>query len=398
MPQLPLPTAAGVLSAASILTNKVVRTPILESTLLNAKLGGGRLLIKAESLQTTGSFKYRGALHRLIKLREEDPSAANRGVVAFSSGNFGQALAAAATTLDIRCAIVSPHDAPSVKLNRIAAYGADLRISTALEGTNREAVASALAMQLSKEEGFTLLHPFDDVHVIHGQGTIGVEFLEQAQELLNNKEGSSKECTLDSIVVPTGGGGMVAGINLAVDAHQGEGSSRKTKVMTVEPTGYDDHSRSYGASQRLSLAEIYTAESDDSDSPSPSCLPLEKESYPIPSPRSKSKACDALMAAAPGQITWSINGPRLSGAVAVKDDESVANAMKVAFDYYRLVLEPSGALGLAAVLEGLEDSVCGTGGNGPLLPPGRVVGVIACGGNTDLDTYSDMVGYQLKSS
>eukprot|EP00957_Ditylum_brightwellii_P059283 4500743-Ditylum_brightwellii.AAC.1 len=102
------------------------------------------------------------------------------------------------------------------------------------------------------------------------------------------------------------------------------------------------------------------------------------------------------MAAAPGQITWSVNGPRLSGAVAVKDDDSVYNAMKVAFDYYRLVLEPSGALGLAAVLDGLEKSVSGNSDDGPVLPPGRVVGVIACGGNTDLDTYADMVGYQPK--
>ena len=147
--------------------------------------------MKAECLQHTGSFKYRGALHRLMRLQADDPEAAVRGVVAFSSGNFGQALAAAATSLGVHCTIVSPHDAPPLKLERIEKYGARLRTSTALPNENREVVASALAQQLSVEEGLTLLHPFDDAHVIHGQGTIGMEFLEQARQLLSADEAAA---------------------------------------------------------------------------------------------------------------------------------------------------------------------------------------------------------------
>ena len=143
MASLLLPSAHGVRAAAELLRGKVVRTPVLESRLLNQSLGGGRLLVKAECLQHTGSFKYRGALHRLLRLQADDPAAAQRGVVAFSSGNFGQALAAAATSLGIRCTIVSPHDAPPLKLDRIQRYGATLATSTAPPGVNREVVASA---------------------------------------------------------------------------------------------------------------------------------------------------------------------------------------------------------------------------------------------------------------
>ena len=147
--------AGGVSEAATLLHGRVVHTPVLESRLLNQLIGGGRLLLKAECLQHTGSFKYRGALHRLLRLQQDDQLAASRGVIAFSSGNFGQALAAAATTLGIKCTIVSPHDAPSVKLERIRHYGATLRTSVAdyTTGENREVVAAALAMRLSQEHG-----------------------------------------------------------------------------------------------------------------------------------------------------------------------------------------------------------------------------------------------------
>ena len=214
----------------------MVQTPVLESRLLNQMLGG-RLLVKAECLQHTGSFKYRGALHRLLRLREDDPEAAARGVVAFSSGNFGQALAAAATSLGIDCTIVSPHDAPPLKLERISKYGARLRTSTAAEGENREVAASALARALSEGEGLTLLHPFDDPHVIHGQGTIGVELLAQATALLAGEGGESDE--LDTIVVPCGGGGMTAGICLSVEAAVQAAAPpiAAPRVVTIEPTG-----------------------------------------------------------------------------------------------------------------------------------------------------------------
>lgn len=426
---LPFPSPSGVRAAADLLRRRVVSTPVLESRLLNAELGGGRLLVKAECLQHTGSFKYRGALHRLIRLQADDPEAAVRGVVAFSSGNFGQALAAAATSLGVHCTIVSPHDAPPLKLERIEKYGARLRTSTALPNENREVVASALAQQLSVEEGLTLLHPFDDAHVIHGQGTIGMEFLEQARQLLSADEAAAAKglgraasppaeaSAMDMIVVPCGGGGMTAGICLSVED---AALQNRTAVMTVEPTGFDDHARSFRASRRLSLAEIYdqggTAQvpaaplqpprsrrgffpsaSGPAASSPPAAAARSASLYPIPVPRERSVACDALMASAPGALTWSVNGPRLSGAVAVADDAAVGRAMKVAFDHFRLVLEPSGALALAAVLDGLVPllEVDRTGNDtkqhdGVILPPGKVIGIIACGGNTDLHTFSRM--------
>jgi len=388
------PTAGGVVAAAALLGRRVNRTPVLESLLLNKELGGGRLLVKAECLQVTGSFKYRGALHRLLRLRADDPRASARGVVAFSSGNFGQALAAAATSLGVKCTIVSPHDAPPLKLERIAAYGATLVTSTPRSaGENREVAAAALARGLSEEQGLTLLHPFDCPHVVHGQGTLGLEFIEQADEILNrNGPGSIPEenfgvglTTMDTIVVPVGGGGMAAGVCLAVEAAGlgrggdgggGDGGGRArcraaTRVVTVEPTGYDDHAHSLGLGRRTSLAEAY-----------PGGL--------LPSSKHRSVACDALMASAPGEVTWPVTSALLSDAVAVESDARVAAAMRLAFDQFRLVLEPSGALALAAVLDGLAGP--GAQPGGPVLPPGRVVGVVACGGNTDWNTYAALLG------
>jgi threonine dehydratase len=347
----------GVRAAAELLHGRVVKTPVLESRLLNEELGGGRLLLKAESLQHTGSFKYRGALHRLICLQRDDPAAAARGTVAFSSGNFGQALAAASTSLGLKCTIVSPHDAPPVKLERIRQYGADLRTSTAdySAGENREVVASAMAQELSRRHGMTLLHPFDDVDVIHGQGTVGVEFLSQARDILGGGG-------LELIASPCGGGGMAAGVGLAAE-------NSETKVMTVEPPGYDDHAHSFASptKERLALASIYRAGDG----------------------HGKSTACDALMAGAPGVVTWEVNRRLLSGALVVSSDASVARAMRVAFDHFRLVLEPSAALPLAAVLDGMLSPQCGEEAR---IPPGRTIGIIASGGNTDLSTFARLMG------
>ena len=385
--------SGGVREAASLLHGRVVATPVLESRLLNQELGGGRLLLKAECLQHTGSFKYRGALHRLLRLQQDDQLAAERGVVAFSSGNFGQALAAAATTLGIRCTIVSPHDAPTLKLERIRQFGATLKTSVAnyAVGENREVVAAALAQQLSREQGMTLLHPFDDVDVIHGQGTIGKEFLEQADVLLG---GAGK---LHTLVVPAGGGGMAAGICLAVEDQCSSGYEA-ARVVTVEPTGYDDHAHSFASAgrERRSLAQIYAAPGSSSSS---SGGGGEGKQETGNAHTHKSKMCDALMAGAPGEITWGVNRKRLHGAIAIASDASVARAMRVAFDHFRVVLEPSGALALAAVLDGhfSSQSESEPGGQGqgepaPVLEPGRNIGVIASGGNTDLATFASIMG------
>ena len=345
-----LPTAIGVASAYELLSSDdssdVVRTPLLESPLLNEQLGR-RLLVKAECLQKTGSFKYRGALHRLLRLQEDDPEAAARGVVAFSSGNFGQALAAAATSLQMKCCIVSPHDAPPIKLERIQKYGAQLILSEAKGSENREVVASALAQDISKNQGMTLLHPFEDLHVVHGQGTVGMELLEQAKQLLGDNG------SVGTIVVPCGGGGLTAGINLAVEQH-----GCVCRVFTVEPKGFDDHAQSFRVKKRTSLAELY---------PSP--------------PSDRSVDCDALMAGAPGVTTWQINQKRLAGALVSPGDKSAARAMRIAFEHFRLVLEPSGALALASVVDGDVE-----------YNDDRAVVVIASGGNCDLETFARLVG------
>jgi threonine dehydratase len=352
-----LPTAAGVASAYKLLSSDssdVVRTPLLESSLLNEQLGT-RLLVKAECLQRTGSFKYRGALHRLLRLQEEDPEAAARGVVAFSSGNFGQALAAAATSLQMKCCIVSPHDAPPIKLERIQQYGADLVLSEANGSQNREVVASTLAQEISKTKGMTLLHPFEDIDVVHGQGTTGMELLEQAQDILGDDDNDDYD-SIGTIVVPCGGGGLTAGICLAVEELGAE-----CRVFTVEPKGFDDHAQSFQKGQRTSLAELY-----------PSSSP----------PHDRSVDCDALMAGAPGVTTWQINEKRLAGALVSSGDESAAHAMRIAFEHFRLVLEPSGALALAAVLDGQI-----------VHNDDKAVVVIASGGNTDLSTFARLMGY-----
>ena len=256
-----LPTASGVALAYERFKESsvpVVRTPLLESPLINDRLNC-RLLVKAENLQRTGSFKFRGAFNRLINLDEES---ASRGVVAFSSGNFGQALASAASSLDIPCCIVSPHDAPTIKLERIQQFGANLVLSEAKPDENREVVASALAQTISKERKMTLLHPFEDVDVVHGQGTAGMELLDQCKDLIGGSP--------DVIIVPCGGGGLTAGINLAVEEQK-----EKCDVYSVEPKGYDDHAKSFKMGKRLSLADLY---------PTPSNL------------EDRSVYCDALMA------------------------------------------------------------------------------------------------------
>ncbi len=399
----------GVHLAKKLLRNRVVKTPVLESRILNELLGGGRLFIKAENLQHTGSFKYRGALHRLLILQQDDPEAAARGVVAFSSGNFGQALAAAATTLNIKCTIISPHDAPPVKLERIKKYGAKLITSIANYniGENREIIAATLAKDISVKNGFTLLHPFDDIDVIHGQGTIGLEFIEQVEDILSNENnghgnnngngnGNDKESDsklkMETIICPAGGGGMAAGICLASQSIKHKDF---LKVMTIEPTGYDDHEKSFynKNKERLTLHDIYSPITNvTGEATSTNTNTNTNIDHP-----EKSIYCDALMAGAPGLITWDINSKYLNNAFSIKNDERVANAMKVAFDHYRLVLEPSGALALAAVIDGLhinsyKDEDKNMKKDGPVLPPGQVVGVVASGGNVDLNVFAKMMG------
>ena len=315
-------------AAARLAANGAIhRTPLLESVALNL-LTGGRILVKAEALQIAGSFKIRGAMNRVLCLSPEERA---KGVVAFSSGNFGQGLAAACMFEKVKCTIVMPGDAPVSKEQRATSYGAKVVRSEIIEGVNREVTASALARSISTNEGATLLHPFEDFHVMAGQGTCALEILEQCEE--------RRAGTIDALLIPTGGGGLSAGCCLAM-AERSPG----TQLYAVEPQGYDDHSQSLAAGAITPLKA------------SPSSL------------------CDSLQAVAPGEHTFPTNKALLTGGLVVSDAE-VAHAMVVAFEMLQLVLEPGGAAGLAAVLAGKVDV------------KGKTIAVIGSGGNIDLEKF-----------
>ena len=297
----------------------------------------GQVLVKAEALQIAGSFKIRGAMNRVLCLSPEERA---KGVVAFSSGNFGQGLAAACMFEKVKCTIVMPGDAPISKEERATSYGATVVRSEIIEGINREVTASELARSISVSEGATLLHPFEDFHVIAGQGTCALEIVEQCEE--------RQIGDIDALLIPTGGGGLSAGCCLAM-AERSPG----TKVYAVEPEGYDDHFRSLAAGTITSLED------------SPTSL------------------CDSLQAVAPGEHTFPTNQAFLAGGVVVNDAE-VSHAMAVAFEMLQLVLEPGGAAGLAAVLAGKVDV------------KGKTIVVIGSGGNIDLEKFGKI--YHLHTS
>lgn len=334
-----LPRPESVRRALERLRPTVVRTPLLESPLLNELVcsqrgvSGARVFVKAESLQHTGAFKFRGALHKLLSMSEETRA---KGVCAFSSGNFAQALALAAHKTGVRCTIIAPHDAPAIKMERTRGYGADVVFSVPAAGENREVAAAALAEQFSADTGCTLLHPFDDADVILGQGTLALELFEQHAEACGGEAPP-----VARLLVPTGGGGMASGCCLARDL-----VSPRTQVWAIEPDGYDDHRTSLARGERTPLTGA----------------PAQT-------------ICDALQANAPGHITFAINGSGLAGAASLIDAD-VKRAMAVAFDTLKLVLEPSGALGLAAILS-----------NQVPLNDGEMVAIVACGGNVALADF-----------
>jgi threonine dehydratase len=314
------PTIGDVRVAAARLSGRILRTPLLTSPELDEH-AGSRVLIKAESLQKTGSFKFRGAMNKLLCI---DQNSAN-GVVAFSSGNHGQAVAAAARELGMPAVIVMPVDAPRIKVEKTAEYGADIRFYD-----RRRDDRVAMASKIAVERNATLVPSFDDPYVIAGQGTLVLETLEQAAHF-----GVPPRV----LIAPCGGGGLIAGCGLAFLEAVPSGS-----VYSVEPAGFDDTARSLvtGIRQRN-----------------------------VPDAHS---ICDALLIDQPGALTWPINQQNLSGGVVVTDSE-VQAAMGFAFRALKLVVEPSGAVALAAVLQ-RKIKLTGTA-------------VIVCtGGNVDPDTYA----------
>jgi threonine dehydratase len=297
-----LPDFDDVRAAAARLAGHARRTPLLGATPLD-ELTGGRILLKLETLQHVGSFKFRGAYNRLAQL---DAAQRRAGVVAFSSGNHAQGVACAARLLGVPATIVMPADAPRVKMQNTLALGAEVVTYDRLR-ESREQIAARLA----NERGAVLVPSFDDPDIIAGQGTVGLEIAEQAAEL---------GLALDDVIVCTSGGGLVAGTALAIRA-----LSPATRVWTAEPEGHDDHRRSLASGRRESNA---------------------------PGTRS---ICDALLAPEPGVLTFEINRRLLAGGVAVGDAE-VKAAIAYAARTLKLVVEPGGAVALASVLAGRIES------------------------------------------
>ena len=293
-----LPDFDDVRAAAVRLSGHARRTPLLAGTPLD-DLTGGRILLKLETLQHMGSFKFRGAYNRLAQL---DAAQREAGVVAFSSGNHAQGVAYAARLLRVPATIVMPADAPRVKMQNTLALGAEVVTYDRLRESREQ-----IAAQLAAERGAVLVPSFDDPDIIAGQGTVGLEIAEQAAEI---------GARLDDVVVCTSGGGLVAGTALAIRA-----LSPSARVWTAEPEGHDDHRRSLAAGRRESNA---------------------------PGTRS---ICDALLAPEPGVLTFEINRRLLAGGLAVSDAE-VRAAIAFAARTLKLVVEPGGAVALASVLAG----------------------------------------------
>jgi threonine dehydratase len=316
-----LPVFDDVLRAAERLRGVAVHTPLLRSDRLD-ELTGGCILLKPEMLQRTGSFKIRGAYNRLKQLVETGQD--RGGVVAFSSGNHAQGVAAAARLLGMKAAIVMPSDAPVLKIENTRRLGGEVILYDRWT-EDREAICARVAA----ERGATVVPSFDDAGVIAGQGTVGLEIAADIRAL---------GLALDAVYVPASGGGLAAGIGLALDP--------TTELYTVEPAALDDHARSLAMGERVA---------ND------------------PAARS---ICDALLAPMPGRMTFALNRNRLAGGLTASDDE-VLQAMAFGFEVLKLVIEPGGAVALAALLAGRIDA------------RGRTIGIVLSGGNVSPEIFAD---------
>ena len=285
-----------------------------------------KVFLKPEMLQRTGSFKFRGAFNKLSSIPQDKRSG---GVVAFSSGNHAQGVAAAAKILNMQATIVMPADAPLTKRERTKAYGAEVVLYDR-DKEDREAIARGIA----GKRGATLVRPYDDPFVIAGQGTAGREIAEDMAAL---------GLAPDIVVAPASGGGLIAGVATAVKA-----KFPQAQIIVAEPKDYDDH----GLSLRAGHREAHHA--------------------------AGRTICDALMAAMPGEITFSINSKLLAGGVTASDEE-VGAAVAFAYRELKLVVEPGGAVGLAALLAGRIDA------------KGKNVVIVLSGGNVDADLFAKLV-------
>jgi threonine dehydratase len=317
--------SADIDLAASVVAPFAVRTPLLSFPVLNAR-AGTRVFLKPEMLQRTGSFKFRGAFNKLASIPREKRGG---GVVAFSSGNHAQGVAAAAQILNMQATIVMPKDAPASKRERTKSYGAEV----VLYDRDRED-REAIARDIAEQRGATLVRPYDDPFVIAGQGTAGREIAEDMERL---------GLTPDIVVAPASGGGLIAGVATAVKAR-----FPLAEVIVAEPEAFDDHTISLRAGKREAHAAAGRT------------------------------ICDALMAAIPGELTFAINSKLLSRGVTASDAE-VAKAVGFAYRELKLVVEPGGAVGLAALLAGRMNTA------------GKNVVIVLSGGNVDAELYAKLI-------
>ena len=318
-------SSSDIDAAAKAIAPYAVRTPLLSPPVLCDRVGA-KVFLKPEILQRTGSFKFRGAFNKLSSI---PPDARGGGVVAFSSGNHAQGVAAAAKIMNMPATIVMPADAPLSKRERTKAYGAQV----VLYDRNRED-REAIARDIAGKRGATLVPPYDDPMVIAGQGTVGREIAEDMASL---------GLMPDIVVAPVSGGGLIAGVATAVKARFPQAT-----LMSAEPEGFDDHARSLRSGKR----EPHRAEGRT--------------------------ICDALMAQMPGKITFSINSKLLAEGVTASDEE-VGAAVAFAFRELKLVVEPGGAVGLAALLAGRIDA------------RGKNVVIVLSGGNVDADLFARLI-------
>ncbi len=326
VPQLKMPEFSDIVEASQRLKGRAVRTSLVRSDVLD-EMTGGRIFLKPECLQRTGSFKFRGAWNFISRLNARDNSG---GVVAYSSGNHAQGVAAAARMMGIPALIVMPEDAPAIKKRNTIALGAEI-VTYDRFGENREEIGDAIAA----ERGAQLVPPYEHPWIIAGQGTAGLELIEDLEELGE---------TLDTMLVCTGGGGLTAGVALTVQAMVPD-----AKIYACEPEGFDDYGRSLAAGERVSNK--------------PGAMSI----------------CDAIVTPTPGELTFSVNQPRLSGGLAVSEDE-VRTAVRFAFETLKLVVEPGGAVALAALLAGKIDST------------NKTVAATLSGGNADAEMMLDILG------
>ena len=325
-PDLSTPTFTDVADAARRLAGHAVATPLLDCPALDAATGG-RVLIKAETLQRTGSFKFRGAWNRISRI---DPPVRAKGVVAYSSGNHAQAVAAVAQSFGVPATIVMPADAPSLKTEATRAWGATVVFYDRAR-ESREAIAD----RILAEKGGTLIPPFDDPLIMAGQGTAGLEIADQC---------AARRLVPEVVLVPVSGGGLIGGISLAIKEKY-----PACAMWAVEPAGFDDTARSLVSGKRET------------------------------NPRSTGSFCDALLVQTPGRITFAVNRRLLAGGLVVSDAET-ARAMEFAFRQMKLVVEPGGAVALAALLTGKFDC------------RGKTAVVVCSGGNVDAATFCAAIG------